>query len=735
MAKRRPPKRSNPALPGDRLTWEGGALPLSGLLEDLPDGTPAPEGTVPWLFLWVERETRLVVGVAATAGEDVPGELAELLVNAMRAPMAGPPRRPGEVVVGDPAVARVVRERLRGTGVEVRAGELEVWQGAAEMALEGLAEMADELTAPDLTGGEGMAEMGAAFFRAAAEFYRAAPWRVLEDEPIALRLPGRSDPVYATVMGSGGMEYGLALHFSADELARVYGGAALVPDALAVTFDHEREVPPPLRAERKRRRWPLAGPAAFPFPMRTAPPGSMRDPDAGELALLTAALDAVREFSTRFGAEIRRQRALNEEIRVPGAGPEPVAVGIEWPVRLPQTGAETGMLGELHRLEEELGIGPTEVGEGGNTPLLSEMDDRVRDLPGSAAAVRRLVWSFFRAPWPGYAEDDVDEDQAYSRFHEWVLYFSPIPPEGRTLAERALAAADDLTPEERAERGRFVHPLYGVWKVVRVEKGKGVELRHVEDGSRFRVRERMGSYQLRKNAFLCGPLFQVAGGEWVMGTMTLLPPVKGRPPWKRLAEIPQAAVAVELEEALHGAGVGWVDEMETRAEVKEVWDRLRDDLGGQLYTWAHLERRIRETNDPRELAGALLQRVEWWTQTEVQVCTGLLMAAWNVTTRPELGGRSPLQARDEEVGPEEERLLGEMIDHALRAVAAKRPASAQEAEETARARMRSWLTTPRRELGGRTPLAAIEEERRERGTLDSWEGVEGIVSRLRLAPG
>lgn len=364
------------------------------------------------------------------------------------------------------------------------------------------------------------------------------------------------------------------------------------------------------------------------------------------------------------------------------------------------------------------------------------MDERVRLVPGSAAAVRRLVWSFFRAPDADYADDgEVGIDQAYSRFHEWALYFAPTPPEGRTLAERALAAADDLTPEQRAERERWVRPRYGFWKVEKVEKGKGVELSHVTDGGRFRVRERMGSYQLRKNTFLCGPLFQVSDAEWVLGTMTLLPPVKERPPWKQLTAIPQAVVAAVLEEAIHGAGLEWTEELETRAEVKQVWDRLREDLGGEIYTWLYLERRIREARDPREVTGAVLERVDWWNETEVQVCTALLRAAWNVTTRPELGGRSPLQAQDEDVGPEETLLVGKMVNEVLGTLHPEDYGSVEEMQEAFAARIRAWLTSPRKDLGGRTPVDAMLQERRERGTLESWQGVEGIVSRLRLTPG
>jgi hypothetical protein len=88
---------------------------------------------------------------------------------------------------------------------------------------------------------------------------------------------------------------------------------------VAVTFDREDAVPPPMLEERRVHRWPLAGPAAFPLPYRQLSDGTMCEPDADELGLLTMSLYALAELASR-------QRSAGHD-RKPGGrgGPGPRA--------------------------------------------------------------------------------------------------------------------------------------------------------------------------------------------------------------------------------------------------------------------------------------------------------------------------------------------------------------------------------------------------------------------------
>jgi hypothetical protein len=721
--------------PRQNVTWQGGAasiVELAGLPAEV-----APPGTDFRLVLWLEEETEIAVGGTVVEAGALPGAVADLLIESMQNPKMGSPRRPRAVVLRDPDHAAVVRERLAASGVEVHVeAELPLWEGVVRSFLEQMTATRPPLSYLEAAGVT--PEMMAEFFRAAADYYQAAPWTAVEDDTFELHLPGRTEPIYATVMGGGGVEYGLALYFSLEAVLDVFNGGdepETFPDALAVTFDPESELPDAMREERRRYKWKVAGPSAFPVPMRSLPPAEFRNPTGDEIAVLITAMDAMREFVGKHGEALARFESVDETVRAGDAG----KVRVIFPAQFETAGVMnmTATQAMLQQLEEEHDIGPTREGEGGRTPLITEMQERMLSLPNAAELLRRLAWSFFRSRAPIYLdeEDEGAWEEATARFVDWAFYLAPIPPHDQTWAEMALQATRGLSREARAERERFIRPVYGAWAVVRVDKGESLVLRSVHDDKRYHVRERMATYQIRKGWTLFGPLFPISADEWVLGTMSPLSgSIEEAEVWQHLKEVPPEEMAPLLESSLHGAHLDWVEDLERRRDVKEVWDGFREDLGGWLYSYPYLERKIREADSAARLLQAVADRGDWWTDTELEVAAALLMRAWNVTTRPDLGGQSPEQMHQEPqaVGPEERRMIQMMGPAILEAAMQTPPRSATELQESIERLARGWLTTPHTELEGRTPEQVIEEERRQHGTLGEWRGTDSIIESLRL---
>jgi hypothetical protein len=287
----------------------------------------APDDLGYRLVLWVESGSERVVGVRfARRGTDVE-VMEELLHDAMRRPATGAPSAPAEVLVTDAALAAELRARVEPLGISVRgAAECQSWRavvvefGAFLAAhwpgrsyLDG-----DEITPADVER----------FFRAAAAFYRRAPWEVLEELPAELRLADRSEPLYAVALGRDHMVHGLTLFLSAASLRnrlRRDPHPMRSRGTVAVTFDREDGVPPPMLEERRTYRWPLAGPAAFPLPYRQLADGTMREPDAQELNLLSLALHALTELVERHPVPRVNGRAIVEAVQVPGAAGDSIA--------------------------------------------------------------------------------------------------------------------------------------------------------------------------------------------------------------------------------------------------------------------------------------------------------------------------------------------------------------------------------------------------------------------------
>jgi hypothetical protein len=303
------------------IRWEGGSISVSHLVQ-----TAAAEPEYE-LVLWVESGSERVVGVRFARSGALEEVAEDLLEEAIRRPMSGPPGPPSEVLVTDEALAASLRERMTSRGIRVRCvAECQTWNSV-------VGEFGAFLAArwpgrSYLSGRHTTLDGVARFFKAAATFYESAPWRVLDESPIELHLAARRGPLYAVVLGRSRPSHGLTVYLS-DAPLRNHGGHDAHPmrarGMVAVTFDREDGVPPPMLEERRSNRWPLAGPAAFPVPYRRLADGTMREPDAAELELLSLALQAVAGFATRYPRSVPEGERIIEAVQVQGASSDSIA--------------------------------------------------------------------------------------------------------------------------------------------------------------------------------------------------------------------------------------------------------------------------------------------------------------------------------------------------------------------------------------------------------------------------
>lgn len=104
----------------------------------------------------------------------------------------------------------------------------------------------------------------------ACDYYRARPWRRLDDDDFITLRWGRRQR-YLSVMGSMGRTFGLALFLSKKgirQMQDVQPGLTPLPNSLAVTFDDGADLGPAMRKD-LRQHYPIAGRHGFPFFMRS----------------------------------------------------------------------------------------------------------------------------------------------------------------------------------------------------------------------------------------------------------------------------------------------------------------------------------------------------------------------------------------------------------------------------------------------------------------------------------
>ena len=145
------------------------------------------------------------------------------------------------------------------------------------------------------------------FYRAAASFYRQAPWRsVYGDEPIKVKSePLDGGPRFAIVLGKKGKVKGLWLCDDWKSCLLVGRGRyETIAEQLRYTalhFSARTEIGPSDLEKAKRHGFEVAGPRAYPVVLRKVPGEDFRSPDAGELELLEACLCVIPDFLKRAG--------------------------------------------------------------------------------------------------------------------------------------------------------------------------------------------------------------------------------------------------------------------------------------------------------------------------------------------------------------------------------------------------------------------------------------------------
>ena len=225
------------------------------------------------------------------------------VVDAMYRPLMGEPHRPGIVEVSSDAFQQLLCDRLEAIGVRcVAADDLEqiddIFQQLGKFLSGGK-------TAPPLVEVPGVQlEDIRGFYEAAADFYRAAPWRrVPGDTTLKIECSKFATHTwYGVVMGQSGLVLGLALYEDLDMLQRLFMASGDEEEmsrhatGLSVMFGEAFEIPVADLDACQHYDWPVVSQEAYPNPIYVNPGRSMRPPLAWELELLEGCLRAIPRF-------------------------------------------------------------------------------------------------------------------------------------------------------------------------------------------------------------------------------------------------------------------------------------------------------------------------------------------------------------------------------------------------------------------------------------------------------
>ncbi|MEJ2708201.1 MAG: hypothetical protein P8074_11355, partial [Anaerolineales bacterium] len=259
----------------------------------------------PYLTLAIREPTGEILG-SALGEQPVPNQVQQTLFKTMMNPHQATglePHRPKRIFFEDRDLQKEISPVLQSIEVEAK------YRGRIEIINEILADLEarmrqDEPEIPGLLSQRNISpKIVSEFFTAAADFYRAAPWvQLSNDDLLAVRVGDQQKPYYVTIMGQGGVEYGLALYLDWDHVLKMYqphdhpwemvpaeGSHSLLFEAITgIPFDDLEAI--------EMYGWDIAGPQAYPVPMIYVPSGTPKRSHRDEILWYSAVLQAIPRF-------------------------------------------------------------------------------------------------------------------------------------------------------------------------------------------------------------------------------------------------------------------------------------------------------------------------------------------------------------------------------------------------------------------------------------------------------
>jgi hypothetical protein len=282
-------------------------------------------------MLIVDAGENLVPGVDIQSDPQESPRPDQSLLKAISFPMVGEPRRPGVVQVRTEEAARALRETLEELDIRLEeTGDLDSWDEAFASLAQSIGGGGQQRPAlAELSGAT--AEQIAGVFAAAADFYRAAPWRlVIGDSVIRIDAPVLSTvPWFACVMGQMGETFGVALYEDEQYVRELLREQNPDPSqsmrgcsSLVLMYGEKHEAAPQDATVIHERRLPLAAPEAYPSLMRVKPGIAIQKPLVWEVKLMEAVLRAIPAY-------LKMRKRDGQTVQVPAFG-QTVAVTLQF---------------------------------------------------------------------------------------------------------------------------------------------------------------------------------------------------------------------------------------------------------------------------------------------------------------------------------------------------------------------------------------------------------------------
>lgn len=329
------------------LTWHVAMRRLNTWI--VPEGGFATHPTILLVALATER---IVLGHEVYFAPPEAEEIFGLLLRIMKKPerlARIKAHRPQQIYFELDELAQSLKQALKEIGVETGCQpadqEIDELISSIESMMIEKAEAESAKLPGILTMKENRPELVGSVWAAAADYYRAAPWKYLDDgQPLALEF----SPIleagspeqnvekkgFIQLLGYGGMEFGIVFYWKWDDVLNFYEMMKHDPKESipaegwnAFTFDDAATIPTADLEAIEKYGWEIASPEAYPLPLIYFG-DRLERPGAEMLCYYEAALRSIPQFVNHLQSDDENDyQALEMQISVETAcGPRMVTI-------------------------------------------------------------------------------------------------------------------------------------------------------------------------------------------------------------------------------------------------------------------------------------------------------------------------------------------------------------------------------------------------------------------------
>jgi len=217
------------------------------------------------------------------------------------------PYRPSQLLVEGEQLAKALEPEMKALGIDCKGvGHIPDMDDFMRL-------MAEHLSGESATGLARIAGMSAftvqEFYTAAADYYRAAPWKWLSNlHLIEFRFSADDHPRFACIMGNGREEFGLSIYDTLQQFQALTSTQSpkdtqrltRKQTISSVTFGAPWEGTPfDDLDDIQQYKYPIAGENAYPSFLKLVPPGTRVDPAFEDVSRYSAVMRTLPEFVTQ----------------------------------------------------------------------------------------------------------------------------------------------------------------------------------------------------------------------------------------------------------------------------------------------------------------------------------------------------------------------------------------------------------------------------------------------------